>query len=148
METIEPATIDDIPHLADLLAILFAQEADFTPDRDRQVRGLQQILTAPTTGCIFAARSESTVIGMVALLFTVSTAEGEPVCWLEDMIVHPDWRGSGLGSRLLQYAIDYARAHHCARITLLTDQTNAGAIRFYERQGFQQSAMIALRLHL
>jgi GNAT superfamily N-acetyltransferase len=82
------------------------------------------------------------------LLFTVSTAEGGPVCWLEDMVVRPDRRGSGLGSRLLGHALGYARAHDFSRITLLTDRDNEGAIRFYQRQGFQRSAMTVLRLSL
>lgn len=85
---------------------------------------------------------------MVSLLFTVSTAEGGWVCWLEDMIVHPDHRSGGLGSRLLRHAIDYARAEGCSRITLLTDRVNDGAIRFYGRHCFVQSAMTALRLKL
>jgi GNAT superfamily N-acetyltransferase len=82
------------------------------------------------------------------LLFTISTAAGGPVCWLEDMVVRPDRRGSGLGGRLLGHAIDYARAHHFSRITLLTDRDNERAIRLYQRQGFQRSAMTALRLSL
>ena len=88
------------------------------------------------------------VVGMVSLLFTISTAEGGPACWLEDMVVGPDRRGDGLGSRLLQHAIHYARIHGFSRITLLTDKVNAGAIRFYERHGFVESAMTALRLDL
>jgi len=39
--TIEPATIDDLPQLADLLYDLFSQEADFIPNRDKQLRGLR-----------------------------------------------------------------------------------------------------------
>jgi GNAT superfamily N-acetyltransferase len=148
METIEPATPDDIPLLADLLAVLFMQEADFRPDREKQVRGLRLILDSPGVGTIFVARDGREVVGMVSLLFTVSTAEGGPVCWLEDMVVRPDRRGSGLGGRLLGHALGYARAQHFTRITLLTDRDNEGAIRFYQRQGFQRSAMTVLRLSL
>lgn len=110
MATIEPAQAADIEQLADLLAILFAQEADFTPDRDKQRRALQAILAAPQVGRIFVARGEeSAVLGMVSLLASISTAEGGPVAWLEDMIVRPDARGQGLGSRLIEYAINQAR---------------------------------------
>jgi ribosomal protein S18 acetylase RimI-like enzyme len=49
---------------------------------------------------------------------------------------------------LLKHAIDYARCHGVSRITLLTDRTNAGAKRFYQRHGFTESEMTALRLHL
>jgi GNAT superfamily N-acetyltransferase len=148
METIEPATLNGIPHLTDLLILLFTQEADFQPDRAKQERGVRLLIQSPSMGIVFVAHEGNEVVGMVSLLFTISTAEGGPVCWLEDMVVRPDRRGNGLGSRLLQHAIHYARIHEFSRITLLTDKANAGAIGLYERHGFVESAMSALRLHL
>jgi GNAT superfamily N-acetyltransferase len=148
MATIEPATVDDTASLADLLAVLFTQEADFRPDREKQERGLRLILESPGTGAVFVARDGGEVVGMVSLLFTVSTAEGGPACWLEDMVVRPDRRREGLGSRLLLYAVEHARANGFVRLTLLTDRDNGGGIRFYERHGFTRSAMTALRLPL
>lgn len=148
MEVIEPATAGDVTQLADLLDLLFTQEADFRPDRGKQERGLRLVIQTPHVGVILAARDGGTVVGMVSLLFTISTAEGGPACWLEDMVVRPEKRGDGLGSRLLQSAIDYARTHRFSRITLLTDKVNAGAIRFYGRHGFKESAMTVLRLSL
>lgn len=145
MEVIEPATADDIPALADLLALLFTQEADFRPDRQKQIRGLQMILDTPAVGQIFVVRSNGQVVGMVSLLFTISTAEGSPACWLEDMVVRPDYRANGLGGRLLDHAIRYAKAQGVTRITLLTDRTNERAIRFYQRHGFHPSEMLPLR---
>src|SRR5579859_3878438 len=103
MAIIRNAAPGDLEQLADLLAILFTQEADFTPDRDKQLRGLRAILNTPTAGQIFVIvldKGQSHwVAGMVSLLFTISTAEGGPVCWLEDMIVRPDCRGAGLGAQ-------------------------------------------------
>ncbi len=148
MVRIEQATAADIPQLADLLTILFTQEADFTPDREKQMRGLGRIIEAPDKGCVFVARIDSQVVGMASLLFTVSTAEGAPACWLEDMVVRPDQRRHGLGTQLLQHAVNHAKAMGFARITLLTDRTNEAAIRFYQRYGFRPSEMTPLRLHL
>ncbi|MCY2940129.1 MAG: GNAT family N-acetyltransferase [Planctomycetota bacterium] len=146
MELITPANLTDVPQLADLLNLLFTQEADFTPDREKQERGLRLIIESAHDGVILAARDGDQVVGMVGLLFTISTAEGGRVCWLEDMVVRPDRRGGGLGSRLLQSAIAYARSHSFSRITLLTDKLNAGAIRLYGRHGFIESEMTAFRL--
>ncbi len=148
METIDLATSDDIPQLVELLSLLFTQEADFEPDRRKQANGLRLIIESDHVGVIFVAHEGADIVGMVSLLFTISTAEGGPVCWLEDMVVRPDRRGNGLGSRLLQHAIDYARTHGFNRITLLTDSINAGAIRFYARHGFVESEMTAMRLAL
>lgn len=138
----------DIPALADLLAILFEQEVEFRPDRAAQIRGLTRIIENPQIGSILVARQQDSVVGMVNLLYTVSTALGGCVALLEDMVVSPTVRGSGVGSRLLQAAIDHARLAGCKRITLLTDQTNEAAQRFYAKQGFSVSGMVPLRLQL
>ena len=145
---IRPATGSDIGALVGLLAWLFAQEADFAPDAAKQERGLRLILEQPAVGRIYCAVAGDVVVGMVSLLFTVSTAEGGRAAWLEDMVVHPDWRGQGIGARLLQEAIRQARVAGCCRITLLTDAGNAAAQEFYGRAGFARSAMVPLRLKL
>ena len=85
---------------------------------------------------------------MVSLLFTISTANGAPACWLEDMVIRPDRRGMGIGTRLLKHAVAYAKSHGFTRITLLTDRTSEKSIRFYEEHGFQHSEMVPMRLHL
>jgi GNAT superfamily N-acetyltransferase len=148
MEHIDEATASDVPQLADLLSILFTQEADFRPDREKQMRGLRLIVDAPDRGRIFLARRGGEIVGMVSLLFTVSTAEGAAACWLEDMVIRPEQRGRGLGARLLQHAVAYAQANGFARITLLTDRINDRAIRFYEQHGFRRSEMVPLRRQL
>lgn len=145
MIAIDDASPQDIPALCDLLDLLFAQEADFTPDRAKQERGLRLILDDVRVGAILVARDGAQVVGMVNLLFTVSTAEGARAMMLEDMIVRPDHRGQGVGLALIEAAIARAAAKGCARITLLTDEDNTQAQWFYGRAGFRRSAMIPMR---
>ena len=115
---IEPATIEDLPQLVELLVALFSEEADFKPDKDKQATGLRLILEQPKLGRIFVLRTDHTAIGMVNLLFTISTAEGGPVVLMEDVIVHPEHRRQGYGGRLLEYAVQFAREKGFKRITL------------------------------
>lgn len=138
----------DVAQLCELLSVLFAQEADFTPDAQLQARGLHLIVEQPEVGRIYCATDGDAIVGMVSILFTVSTAEGGRAAWLEDMVVHPSRRGRGIGERLLHKAISEARAAGCTRITLLTDATNRSAMRFYGRAGFVRSQMIPFRLGL
>jgi GNAT superfamily N-acetyltransferase len=145
MIAVDTATPSDIPALCDLLDLLFAQEADFVPDRARQERGLRLILDDARVGVILVARAGDQIAGMVNLLFTVSTAEGARVMLLEDMIVRPDHRGQGVGLLLIEAAIARAAREGCPRITLLTDEDNNQAQWFYGRAGFRRSAMIPMR---
>jgi len=145
---IQIATPADIPELVELLCCLFEQEAEFKPDRAAQVRGLERILNDPAVGSLLLARQGGRALGMVNLLYTISTALGERVALLEDMVVLPEARNGGTGSLLLQAAIDHARAVGCRRITLLTDGDNLPAQRFYQRHGFSASSMLPMRLVL
>jgi GNAT superfamily N-acetyltransferase len=148
MIRIEQATNEHIAQMADLLAVLFSEEQEFRPDREKQIRALRMIVAAPERGNIFVATEEDQVVGMVSLLFTISTAKGAPACWLEDMVILPEHRGTGIGSKLLTHAVAYAKSIGVTRITLLTDRTSDKSIHFYERHGFQRSEMVPMRMHL
>lgn len=145
---VEKATLADIVVLSDLLSVLFSQEAEFTPDSKAQQKGLARIINDPEIGTVLVAREGNQVVGMVNILFTVSTALGERVALLEDMVVFPEGRGSGVGTKLLYEAISSVRGQGCKRITLLTDRSNESAQRFYTKQGFAVSEMVPMRLSL
>ena len=144
------ATTEDLPALVALLAILFGQEREFVADPARQQRGLKRILASPAAGALFVARQcahETTqVVAMANLLYSESTFLGGPVGWLEDVIVHPTWRGKGVGTALVDHIKSFARSRGLLRITLLTDFDNAAAIRRYEHAGFTHSTMVPMRI--
>ncbi len=127
---ITTAMLPDVPSLSTLLSELFSQEAEFAPNDDAQRRGLVRIISDPDVGIILVAKDGDRAVGMVNILFTISTALGERVAILEDMIVSARARGAGIGSRLLEQAIAAARDAGCKRVTLLTDRTNNSAQRF------------------
>jgi GNAT superfamily N-acetyltransferase len=135
----------DIPQLCRLLNSLFSQEAEFKPDPQAQTRGLSAIIASPDAGDILVAHEGGQIIAMINLLYTISTALGERVAILEDMVVVDSHRGLGVGSKLLNHALDFAQSQDCQRITLLTDLSNDGAQRFYERHGFERSTMVPFR---
>jgi GNAT superfamily N-acetyltransferase len=143
---ISPASIDDIEPCVGLLCVLFEQEADFTPAPEKHRAGLLAILAQPQFGRLYCARDDSRVVGMVSLLFTISTALGAPVAWLEDLVVAPTHRGHGLGEQLLSHALAEAKQRGVVRVSLLTDKDNHAARRLYARAGFEESRMVLYRL--
>src|ERR1700736_200756 len=143
---IEPATEADLDELSEMLGELFAQEGDFRPDKDKQLRGLRLIFEQPSRGRVFVLRRDGVIVGMINLLFTISTAEGGFVVLLEDLVIHKEFQGHGYGAMLLKHAIEFARQKNFLRITLLTDRPGHGAKEFFRRHGFHESSMIPLRL--
>jgi GNAT superfamily N-acetyltransferase len=143
---IEPATAEDLDELSDLLGELFSEESDFRPNKEKQLRGLRLIFEQPNRGRVFVLRRDHSIVGMINLLFTISTAEGGFVILLEDLVIHKSFRDHGYGSQLLEYAIDFARKKNFLRITLLTDRPEIKSQAFFRRHGFFESAMIPMRL--
>lgn len=142
------ATVNDLPQLADLLDELFTLESDFRPYRDKQLRGLRLILDNPALGRLFVLRDAEKVLGMANALITLSTAEGERVLLLEDVIVRHEHRNNGLGRRLVEHIFAWTKAEGMTRVTLLTDRDNKAALDFYRKLGFEHSHMTVLRKKL
>lgn len=145
MAIIRKAELTDLPALLALLQTLFNQESEFHPDPARQAAGLRAILGNSSVGEIFVVEQDGVVQGMASLLYTVSTALGGPVAWLEDVVVNSGNRGQGHGRLLMESVLAHAQTRGCLRVTLLTDASNQGAIRFYSRHGFVSSDMQPMR---
>ena len=145
---IEPAILDDLPELVDMLMQLFELEADFEPDRQKQEDGLRLVLEEPSRGRIFGLRDDHSIIGMVNTLTTISTAEGGFVLMLEDFFIHPSHRSQGFGHLMLEYVVDYAKKKDFRRITLLTDKISEESQKFFQANGFSFSQMIPMRLQI
>jgi GNAT superfamily N-acetyltransferase len=143
---IEPATEADLDELSEMLGDLFAQEGDFRPDKERQLRGLRLIFEQPSRGRVFVLRRNGAIVGMINLLFTISTAEGGFVILLEDLVVHKKYQGKGYGTKLLEHAMDFAKQKNFLRVTLLTDRPENVAQEFFRHHGFVESSMIPMRL--
>ena len=142
---VRAANVSDLDAICRLLILLFEQEADFEPDYERQVRGVQAILSHPERGRFLVVTESGHVVGVVSLQFLESTALGGRVALLEDMIIHPNRRGQGLGKQLLSKALTHAQEQGCLRVTVLTDHDNRLAQALYEKLGFTRSRMIPMR---
>ena len=145
MMELSRGAIADVGNMLDLLMELFIQEEEFCFDRELSKKAVIEILSDTQLGEILVAKKGAKVIGMVTLLRTVSTALGQPVLLLEDMIVGEQYRDQGVGSSLIKYAKSIAEELKCGRISLLSDHINKDAHRFYGKNGFSRSNMVTFR---
>lgn len=142
------ANIEDIEVLSKLLNELFSLEKEFIPNETLQKKALETIINDEKIGNILVCTYEDRVIAMVNILYSFSTALGSRVAILEDMIVLNEYRDKNIGSKLLEFAKEFAKSKGIERITLLTDDDNFKAHNFYEKNGFKKSSMIAFRTFL
>ena len=142
--TIRPARPSDIDSLTLLLKALFAIEADFAFDETLQRHGLRLLLDNPRA-CVLVAMTQGRVVGMCTGQLTISTAEGGPALLVEDVVVHEDWQGRGLGRRLMKKIGRWATDNRAHRLQLLADRNNRAGLEFYKKLGWQTTDLICLR---
>lgn len=139
------AKIDDIDTLCELLFELFSQEVEFTPNKEIQQKALKTIILDENIGDIYVATINEKVVAMVNILYTISTALGNQVAIFEDFIVDKNYRNQGIGENLIDFVFEDLNAKNFSRITLLTDNDNLKAHKFYEKKGFIKSSMVPFR---
>ena len=147
---IERASNADVPALIELLAALFAIESDFSADRARQRRGLELLLAQPDDRAVLlVARSkDGAAVGMASAQLVISTAEGAPSAWIEDVIVQQAFRGQGIARLLLGGLLDWAQRHGATRAQLLADDANTPALAFYRHIYWEPTQLSAWRRSL
>jgi GNAT superfamily N-acetyltransferase len=144
--SIRPARTDDIPRMCELLGELFSLESDFTPDKESQASGLG-MLVHDHSGMSYAlvAVCEGAIIAMATIQTLISTAEGGRVGLIEDVIVDREFRGRGVGTRLLEGITIWSREKGLKRLQLLADAANIGALNFYKYRRWNTTRLICLR---
>ncbi len=138
--TIRRAAAADIDDMVSLLGELFEIEDDFAIDPCAQRQGLELLLNDPDA-TLLVADAMGSVVGMATMQRFVSTAVGEYVGLIEDVVVTMSHRGNGIGSRLLQAMLSEATRQHLMRLALAVDVRNLRALSFYGRYGFRISRM-------
>jgi ribosomal protein S18 acetylase RimI-like enzyme len=146
---IENASNQDIPALINLLGILFGIEADFQADAEKQKEGLSQLINHPENGVIKLAKNEKRqVIGMVSAQLVISTAQGSPSAWIEDMVIEEAYRGEGVGKALLDEALIWSKNKGATRAQLLVDTENTPALGYYAHLGWEITQLQAHKIFL
>ncbi len=137
----------DIASLVSLLSVLFNIEKDFNPDLSKQQTGLALLMQNQASATIQVAKnSRGQVIGMVTAQLVISTAQGAPSAWVEDMVVDAGYRGRGIGKELLQHTLAWAKAKGATRAQLLVDIENEGALGYYQHLNWQTTQLQARRV--
>ncbi|MFO5492777.1 MAG: GNAT family N-acetyltransferase [Cuspidothrix sp.] len=77
--------------------------------------------------------------------FARATSDGIYRATIWDVVIHPDYQGNGLGSKLVETVLSHPRMQKVERVYLMTTQQQ----EFYEKIGFQvnNTTTMVLRNH-
>jgi GNAT superfamily N-acetyltransferase len=134
---IVPAQAADVPVILRMIKAL-AEYEQLTHEVTATEDGLRQSLFGPhPSGEVVLAYSGETPIGYALFFHTFSTFLGRHGLYLEDLFVVPEWRGKGVGKRLLGYVASIAAQLRCSRLEWAVLDWNESAIAFYQHLGAQ-----------
>jgi GNAT superfamily N-acetyltransferase len=135
--TIRPATVHDVPLILEFIKGL----AEYEKLEDQLIA-----TEARLTSALFGPRPDAEVVlafvgaepaGFALFFHNFSTFLGQRGLYLEDLFVKPEWRGHGVGKRLLVHLAGIALQRNCGRFEWAVLDWNEPAIQFYRRLGAQ-----------
>ena len=128
-ESISPVQAEDFPRVLEVWEASVRATHHFVAETDIQYFKtiIPDALPDLTSACVRDPNGR--VVGYI------SVAQGK----VEMLFIHPAWRGQGIGSCLLRYAVDVLQA-----TTLDVNEQNEQAIGFYLHMGFEVIGRSAL----
>ena len=133
------ATPADLPAIVTLLAddvLGAARENPGDPAYDAAVAAI----AADANQLLAVADLGGRIVGCLQVSFIPGISHrGAWRGQIESVRIGADQRGSGLGRRMMDWAIEQCRARGCRMVQLTTDKSRTDARRFYESLGFVAS---------
>ena len=118
-----------IAPIADMLAQLTTREYPFG---EQELRAIIE----DSASQLFIMRDDERIMGMLTLGHYTSPT-GRKV-WVEDVVVSTEYRGEGLGRRLINHAIEYCRENLSPCTLMLTSNpARIAANELYRTSGFE-----------
>lgn len=82
-----------------------------------------------------AIYTDNGIIGIISYSIIYERAE------INYIITLPEYRNQGIGSKLLEYAINDIKNNNCTSISLEVESTNINAINLYSKYGFTKKCI-------
>ena len=132
----------DIPGLVEMLvddALGATREDVSKPLNVAYLEAFSNINSDPNNQLIVVELTNK-LAGMMQLTFIpYLTHTGSWRCLVEGVRISREARGTGLGTRMIEHAIERAVARGCKLVQLTSDKSRPDAIKFYRRLGFRDT---------
>lgn len=137
---IRPVNQTDLADLVDLCAEHAAFEKAAYDRAGKQERLGAAIFADTPRLFVWVVVAQDSLVGYASVTLDFSTWDAFPFAHLDCLYLQPSWRSKGLGAKLLQTVIDFAKSKNCHNLQWQTPIWNKDAQRFYARLGAVQSS--------
>jgi len=129
--TIRPVDEKDFPQIVDL----FSEFALFEKMPDKMVNSVDRMIAERDFfHCFVAVSADNLIIGYATYFFAYYTWIGKSL-YMDDLYVKPEFRGKGVGTRLIHRVVDLSKNSGCHKLRWQVSQWNGPAIDFYKSLG-------------
>jgi GNAT superfamily N-acetyltransferase len=130
------AEVDEAEPVARLLVAFRDWMGKDWPSENAFLASVERLMEDPSTEYLLGTVDDDfPPVGVLQLRYRFSVWTAAEDCWLEDLFVLESERGAGVGSALIELALERAVKRGCRRIELDTNDDNP-ALALYERFGF------------
>lgn len=137
---IRAAVAADVPAIVAMLADdPLGARRESPDDLTPYLTALERLSADPHQHLMVAVRGNKVVGTLQLSVIPGLSRRGSTRSIIEGVRIHADERGGGLGTRLVEWAVDTSRDLGCGLVQLTSDRTRTDAHRFYERLGFEPS---------
>ncbi|WP_269582221.1 GNAT family N-acetyltransferase [Roseibium sp. Sym1] len=131
---IRAAGSGDFEGLRDLYRHLVTDDLPAADALQRQT--FAEMMQHPRLTILLAQKDRRLVASCTLVIVPNMTRGCAPYALVENVVTHENWRGLGIGRRLMETALERAFDEGCFKIMLLSGADNTAAHRFYKRLGF------------
>lgn len=136
--TYDPFTKADSEQVALLIQALYAEDAGPKPMTLDKIYGTFEVfLNQPSLGQILVVKHETNVIGYAILVNFWSNEFGGIILNIDEIYIQPDWRGRGIGTKLITYFAQ-TKFCNCVALELVVNPENVLAKKLYQKLGFKK----------
>lgn len=137
---IRPAAVGDLSEIVAMLADdPLGARRESPDDLAPYLAAFRRLADDPHQHVMVAVRADRVVGTLQLTVIPGLSRRGSTRSVIEGVRIHRDERGTGLGTRMIQWAVDESRRQECQLVQLTSDATRTDARRFYERLGFVAS---------
>ncbi|MFY9299769.1 MAG: GNAT family N-acetyltransferase [Candidatus Nitrosotenuis sp.] len=136
---IRPAKKSDYDKILRLLYQLGRPRPKSKQEKLRFKKQIAKYLTSSDKKTLVAEKNHA-IIGLISMIFTPRLNRTKQELYVPELVVAKKHRQSGTGKLLINSCIEMAKKKNCFRIRLESGNKRKEAHRFYEKNGFEQSA--------
>lgn len=137
---IKKASKNNIPVVLGLLYELDRPRPQNNSEAERFENKVKKYMN-DTDKQILVAKLDVNVIGVVSIMFLARLNRKTPEMYIPELVIAKNYRGKGIGKKIIKYCVEIATKKKCHRIRLESGNQRIKSHEFYRKIGFEQTSL-------